>query len=261
MKNLKRYILMIMVSLMFFSFSGCLPEDTTGDKEAVEAEDNKDNNEEQNVEKSGGDNTDDENKDNHEEENDMSNPNQLVINKTKLTILQGDITKVSVDAIVNAANEKLQGGGGVDGAIGRAAGREIYAECKAILDERKITALPTGEAVVTSAGKMANVKFIIHTPGPRWTQIEDKELAAKLLKSSYANSLALAKEKSCKTVAFPSISTGVFAYPLDQAADIAVSTAIETVKKGEYTPEEIIFVLFGQKEVDAYLSIFAKYKK
>jgi O-acetyl-ADP-ribose deacetylase (regulator of RNase III) len=82
-----------------------------------------------------------------------------------------------------------------------------------------------------------------------------------LLKSSYANSLALAKEKSCKTVAFPSISTGVFAYPLDQAADIAVSTAIETVKKGEYTPEEIIFVLFGQKEVDAYLSIFAKYKK
>ena len=278
MKNLKRYILMIMVSLMFFSFSGCLPEDTTGDKEAVEAEDNQNNSRGQNIEKSDGDNTDNEMEDDGEvdvprendEEEEMNleecfglqkgneKRDEIIINNTKLVILKGDITKLQVDAIVNAANERLQGGGGVDGAIGRVAGRKIYDECKAILDERKITALPAGEAVITSAGKMEGVKHVIHTPGPRWYGGDKGE--AQLLKNSYVNSLNLAKENDCKTVAFPSISTGIFGYPLEQAANIAISETVDMIKSGGYSPDMIIFILFGEKEVTVYQSIFRQYK-
>lgn len=279
MKNLKRYILMIMVSLMFFSFSGCLPEDTTGDKEAVEAEDNQNNSRGQNIEKSDGDNTDNEMEDDGEvdvprendEEEEMNleecfglqkgneKRDEIIINNTKLVILKGDITKLQVDAIVNAANERLQGGGGVDGAIGRVAGRKIYEECKAILDERKITALPTGEAVITSAGKMEGVKHIIHTPGPRWYGGYKGE--AQLLKNSYVNSLNLAKENDCKTVAFPSISTGIFGYPLEQAANIAISETVDMIKSGEYSPDMVIFILFDEKDLPVYQSIFQQYKK
>lgn len=279
MKNLKRYILMIMVSLMFFSFSGCLPEDTIGDKEAVEAEDNQNNSRGQNIEKSDGDNTDNEMEDDGEvdvprendEEEEMNleecfglqkgneKRDEIIINNTKLVILKGDITKLQVDAIVNAANERLQGGGGVDGAIGRAAGSKIYAECKAILDERKITALPAGEAVITSAGKMEGVKHIIHTPGPRWYGGDKGE--AQLLKNSYVNSLNLAKENDCKTVAFPSISTGAFKYPLEQAANIAISETVDMIKSGEYSPDMVIFILFDEKDLPVYLSIFQQYKK
>ena len=279
MKNLKRYILMIMVSLMFFSFSGCLPEDTIGDKEAVEAEDNQNNSRGQNIEKSDGDNTDNEMEDDGEvdvprendEEEEMNleecfglqkgneKRDEIIINNTKLVILKGDITKLQVDAIVNAANERLQGGGGVDGAIGRAAGSKIYAECKAILDERKITALPAGEAVITSAGKMEGVKHIIHTPGPRWYGGDKGE--AQLLKNSYVNSLNLAKENDCKTVAFPSISTGAFKYPLEQAANIAISETVDMIKSGEYSPDMVIFILFDEKDLPVYQSIFQQYKK
>ena len=279
MKNLKRYILMIMVSLMFFSLSGCLPEDTTGDKEAVEAEDNQNNSRGQNIEKSDGDNTDNEMEDDGEvdvprendEEEEMNleecfglqkgneKRDEIIINNTKLVILKGDITKLQVDAIVNAANERLQGGGGVDGAIGRVAGRKIYDECKAILDERKITALPAGEAVITSAGKMEGVKHIIHTPGPRWYGGDKGE--AQLLKNSYVNSLNLAKENDCKTVAFPSISTGIFGYPLEQAANIAISETVDMIKSGEYSPDMVIFILFDEKDLPVYQSIFQQYKK
>lgn len=279
MKNLKRYILMIMVSLMFFSFSGCLPEDTTGDKEAVEAEDNQNNSRGQNIEKSDGDNTDNEMEDDGEvdvprendEEEEMNleecfglqkgneKRDEIIINNTKLVILKGDITKLQVDAIVNAANERLQGGGGVDGAIGRVAGRKIYDECKAILDERKITALPAGEAVITSAGKMEGVKHVIHTPGPRWYGGDKGE--AQLLKNSYVNSLNLAKENDCKTVAFPSISTGIFGYPLEQAANIAISETVDMIKSGEYSPDMVIFILFDEKDLPVYQSIFQQYKK
>ncbi|MBQ1998367.1 MAG: macro domain-containing protein [Spirochaetales bacterium] len=278
MKNLKRYILMIMVSLMFFSFSGCLPEDTTGDKEAVEAEDNQNNSRGQNIEKSDGDNTDNEMEDDGEvdvprendEEEEMNleecfglqkgneKRDEIIINNTKLVILKGDITKLQVDAIVNAANERLQGGGGVDGAIGRVAGRKIYDECKAILDERKIAALPTGEAVITSAGEMKDVKRIIHTPGPRWYGGDKGE--AQLLKNSYVNSLNLAKENDCKTVAFPSISTGIFGYPLEQAANIAISETVDMIKSGEYSPDMVIFILFDEKDLPVYQSIFRQYK-
>ena len=278
MKNLKRYILMIMVSLMFFSFSGCLPEDTTGDKEAVEAEDNQNNSRGQNIEKSDGDNTDNEMEDDGEvdvprendEEEEMNleecfglqkgneKRDEIIINNTKLVILKGDITKLQVDAIVNAANERLQGGGGVDGAIGRVAGRKIYDECKAILDERKITALPAGEAVITSASKMEGVDHVIHTPGPRWYGGDKGE--AQLLKNSYVNSLNLAKENDCKTVAFPSISTGIFGYPLEQAANIAISETVDMIKSGEYSPDMVIFILFDEKDLPVYQSIFRQYK-
>ena len=270
---------MIMVSLMFFSLSGCLPEDTTGDKEAVEAEDNQNNSRGQNIEKSDGDNTDNEMEDDGEvdvprendEEEEMNleecfglqkgneKRDEIIINNTKLVILKGDITKLQVDAIVNAANERLQGGGGVDGAIGRVAGRKIYDECKAILDERKITALPAGEAVITSAGKMEGVKHIIHTPGPRWYGGDKGE--AQLLKNSYVNSLNLAKENDCKTVAFPSISTGIFGYPLEQAANIAISETVDMIKSGEYSPDMVIFILFDEKDLPVYQSIFQQYKK
>ena len=264
---------MIMVSLMFFSFSGCLPEDTTGDKEAVdgntilEERGVKDTKEDE--KKEDGEIEDEALKENKEEEQinlgdcfglEKGNEkrDELVINNTKLVILKGDITKLQVDAIVNAANERLQGGGGVDGAIGRVAGRKIYDECKAILDERKITALPTGEAVITSAGKMEGVKHIIHTPGPRWYGGYKGE--AQLLKNSYVNSLNLAKENDCKTVAFPSISTGIFGYPLEQAANIAISETVDMIKSGEYSPDMVIFILFDEKDLPVYQSIFRQYK-
>jgi O-acetyl-ADP-ribose deacetylase (regulator of RNase III) len=273
MKNLKRYILMIMVSLMFFSLSGCLPEDSTGEKVAVdgntilEERGVKDTKEDE--KKEDGEIEDEALKENKEEEQinlgdcfglEKGNEkrDELVINNTKLVILKGDITKLQVDAIVNAANERLQGGGGVDGAIGRVAGRKIYDECKAILDERKIAALPTGEAVITSAGEMKDVKRIIHTPGPRWYGGDKGE--AQLLKNSYVNSLNLAKENGCKTVAFPSISTGIFSFPLENAANIAVSGAVDMIKSGGYSPDMIIFILFGEKEVTVYQSIFRQYK-
>jgi O-acetyl-ADP-ribose deacetylase (regulator of RNase III) len=282
MKNLKRYILMIMVSLMFFSLSGCLPEDSTGEKVAVdgntilEERGVKDTKEDE--KKEDGEIEDEALKENKEEEQinlgdcfglEKGNEkrDELVINNTKLVILKGDITKLQVDAIVNAANERLQGGGGVDGAIGRVAGRKIYDECKAILDERKITALPAGEAVITSAGEMKDVKRIIHTPGPRWNTAwnetnnkAEMENAATLLKNSYVNSLNLAKENDCKTVAFPSISTGIFSFPLENAANIAVSGAVDMIKSGGYSPDMIIFILFGEKEVTVYQSIFRQYK-
>lgn len=268
--NIKRIIVLFAVSFVFFLLSGCLPEDSTGEKEAVDSNTNREP-----ISKEDGKGS----KENEDVEDKMDlekcfglnagnkKIEEIIINKTKLVILKGDITKLQVDAIVNAANEKLQGGGGVDGAIGKAAGREIYNECKVILDKRNITQLPTGEAVITSAGKLEGVKHIIHTPGPRWNtewnEAKDKAQmgkAANLLKNSYVNSLNLAKENDCKAVAFPSISTGIFAYPLEQAASIAVSNAVDVVKQGKYTPNMIIFVLFGDKEVDVYKSIFAKLK-
>ena len=271
---LKKNMALVVVFLMFFSFSGCLPEDSTVEKEAVDGNVTLDKRDLKDIKE-------DEKKDDKERETDESpqeneeedqinlevcfglekgneKRDELVINNTKLVILKGDITKLQVDAIVNAANEKLQGGGGVDGAIGKAAGREIYEECKAILDERKITALPTGEAVITSAGKMEGVKHIIHTPGPRWYGGDKGE--AQLLKNSYVNSLNLAKENACNTVAFPSISTGIFGYPLENAANIAVYGAVDMIKSGEYSPGMIIFILFGEKEVAVYQSIFASLK-
>ncbi|WP_203649919.1 O-acetyl-ADP-ribose deacetylase [Secundilactobacillus yichangensis] len=132
-----------------------------------------------------------------------------------LKLIQGDITKFKGDAIVNAANTGLVGGGGVDGAIHRAAGPELDVAC------RKLHGCPTGEAKVTPGFNLP-AKFVIHTPGPIWRDGSFEE--PKLLRNCYENSLKRAVENNCQTVAFPSISTGIYGYPLADACDIAVST-------------------------------------
>lgn len=132
-----------------------------------------------------------------------------------LKLIQGDITKFKGDAIVNAANTGLVGGGGVDGAIHRAAGPELDVAC------RKLHGCPTGEAKVTPGFNLP-AKFVIHTPGPIWRDGSFEE--PKLLRNCYENSLKRAVENHCQTVAFPSISTGIYGYPLADACDIAVST-------------------------------------
>lgn len=158
----------------------------------------------------------------------------------KISIIKGDITKLETDAIVNAANSSLLGGGGVDGAIHRAGGPAILEEC------RKIGGCKTGQAVVTTAGNMP-ARIIIHTVGPIWNGGSKNE--PELLASAYRNSLDQAREHKAVTVAFPNISTGIYGYPKDKAARIA----IDTVKNYDYDlPEEVIFVCFDEENEKIY---------
>jgi O-acetyl-ADP-ribose deacetylase len=161
----------------------------------------------------------------------------------------GDITKENVDAVVNAANGTLMGGGGVDGAIHRAGGPEILRECKEIRRLQFPDGLPTGQAVITTAGRMP-AKHVIHTVGPVYGRgSKDK---AELLAACYRNSLSLAAENGLKTIAFPAISTGVYGYPLDEAAKVS-SQAIEKFLAANTAIQEVRLVFFSPSDADAFL--------
>jgi len=156
-----------------------------------------------------------------------------------ITIKRGDITLEDVDAIVNAANTGLRGGGGVDGAIHRAAGPSVMAEC------RKIGGCPTGQAVMTNAGNL-KAKKIIHTAGPVWAG--GKRGEAELLKNCYENSFRLAREANLKSIAFPAVSTGVYGYPIEEATRIALAAG----RKFEKDFDEIRFVCFSDRDLEVY---------
>jgi O-acetyl-ADP-ribose deacetylase (regulator of RNase III) len=176
---------------------------------------------------------------------------EVTINKTKVSIIQGDITKQATDAIVNAANPSLMGGGGVDGAIHRAGGPAILEECKKIV--AKQGKLPTGKAVITTGGNL-KAKYVIHTVGPIWHDGSRNE--AELLKSAYYECLKVATENKLARVSFPSISTGAYGYPVGEAARIAVNTVVSFLKEQATSLKEVVFVLFDSRTYESYLSIF-----
>lgn len=168
----------------------------------------------------------------------------------KINIVKGDITKENVDAIVNAANSGLLGGGGVDGAIHKVGGSEILKECKEIIN--KIGKLETGKAVITSGGKL-KAKYVIHTVGPIWRGGNFNE--ENLLADCYKNSLNLAIKKDVKTIAFPNISTGVYGFPENLAVKIVFKTMKENIEKYKEI-KEIKFVCFDDWNYRLYLEIF-----
>lgn len=166
----------------------------------------------------------------------------------RLSIVKGDIVKMKTDAIVNAANTSLLGGGGVDGAIHRAAGPELLAECETLHGCR------TGEAKITKGYKL-KARHVIHTPGPIWRGGKWGE--AELLANCYKNCLALAKENGVKTIAFPSISTGVYRFPVDQAAKIAVGEILHFLNHDD-SIEQVTVVCFDDKTKEFYLDALAE---
>lgn len=164
------------------------------------------------------------------------------VNNSSIALVQGDITGLQVAAIVNAANSRLAGGGGVDGAIHRAGGPAIMAAC------RKIGGCPTGEAVITTAGNLA-ADHVIHTVGPVYRGGSAGE--PELLRRAYANSLNLAEQQGLASLAFPSISTGVYGYPIDEASKIAIRSVVDHLR-GETIIEKVVFVLFSPPDFEVY---------
>ena len=162
----------------------------------------------------------------------------------KLEAVQGDITEQEVDAVVNAANSSLLGGGGVDGAIHRRGGPAILEECRALRESRYRDGLPTGQAVATTAGELP-ARWVIHTVGPVYSAVDDP---AALLASCHIEALRVADELGARTVAFPAISAGVYGYPLDKAAPVAV----EAVRAADTQVELVRFVLFGDDALRAF---------
>ncbi|MGW0629427.1 O-acetyl-ADP-ribose deacetylase [Streptomyces sp. NPDC002758] len=163
---------------------------------------------------------------------------------TGITLVQGDITRQEADAIVNAANSSLLGGGGVDGAIHRRGGPAILEECRKLRASHYGKGLPTGQAVATTAGELA-ARWVIHTVGPVWSSSDDRSV---LLASCYRRSLEVADDLGARTVAFPAISTGIYGWPMDDGARIAV----ETVRGTDTAVEEVRFVLFDERAYDAF---------
>ena len=179
----------------------------------------------------------------------MENMIRTAINQAELCIMKGDITQQTTDAIVNAANSSLMGGGGVDGAIHRAGGPAILAECKQIVSRQG--RLPTGEAVMTTGGNL-KAKYVIHTVGPVWHGGSKGE--AELLESAYRQSLKLAAENHLTSISFPSISTGAYGYPAEKASGVALRAVISFLRESVTSIKEVVFVLFDSRTFDAYSS-------
>lgn len=169
----------------------------------------------------------------------------------EIRILKGDITKLDMDAIVNAANSSLLGGGGVDGAIHRAAGPELLEAC------RHIGGCPTGQARITKGYRLP-AKYVIHTVGPVWHGGGKGE--AQLLTDCYRNSLRLAAESGLRSIAFPAISTGVYGYPFEAASRIAIRT-VDDFLKSPATIEEVVFILYGNRDYEGFRQIFAEVRQ
>lgn len=167
------------------------------------------------------------------------------MNKNKIFLSQEDITEMEVDAIVNAANSSLEGGGGVDGAIHQAAGRELLEAC------RLLNGCATGDAKITKGFNLP-AKFVIHTVGPIWNNGSNNE--EKLLESCYKRSMEVAVQNNCKTIAFPNISTGIYHFPKDLAAKIAINTVIDFLNNNQ-TVDKVIFVCFSKENYKIYKTI------
>ena len=170
--------------------------------------------------------------------------------KGRVVVKVGDITKEEVGVIVNAANGSLMGGGGVDGAIHRAGGPQILKECKEIRSAQYPDGLPNGQAVITTAGKMAAM-HVIHTVGPVYGRGGKKK--AEELAACYRNSLSLASGEGLKTIAFPAISTGIYGYPLDEAAQVS-SQAIEKYLSSDSSVQEVRLVFFSRRDAETFLN-------
>jgi O-acetyl-ADP-ribose deacetylase (regulator of RNase III) len=170
------------------------------------------------------------------------------VGKAKVILVQGDITDMNTDVIVNAANTTLMGGGGVDGAIHRKGGPKILEECKRIRATEYPDGLPTGKAVITSGGNL-KARYVIHTVGPVWHGGTCGE--PELLAEAYRNSLKLAVSKGLKTIAFPAISTGAYGYPIEKASKVAMSTVKEFLEK-EDNLDKVVFVLFSKSDFETY---------
>jgi O-acetyl-ADP-ribose deacetylase (regulator of RNase III) len=177
------------------------------------------------------------------------------VNKATISVIQGDITRQTTDAIVNAANSSLMGGGGVDGAIHRAGGSAILEECIQIV--AKHGHLPTGKAVITTAGNM-KAKHVIHTVGPIWHGGTQNE--PELLASAYRESLKLATANKLSSISFPSISTGAYGYPVEKAALVALKEIVAFLQKAT-SITEVVFVLFDERTFDAYKKALEEVKK
>jgi len=173
---------------------------------------------------------------------------EFKVGHANIQLIRGDITEVDADAIVNAANSTLLGGGGVDGAIHRKGGPKILEECKLIRATQWPDGLPTGKAVLTSGGNL-KAKYVIHTVGPVW--LGGFHVEAELLKQAYRNSLKLAVQNGIKTIAFPSISTGAYGYPVEEASRVAVGSVKKFLEK-EDKIEKVTFVLFSDGDFAVY---------
>ena len=172
---------------------------------------------------------------------------EVIINQAKLRLIQGDITKQDTEAIVNAANSSLMGGGGVDGAIHRAGGPAILEECKQIIARQG--RLPTGKAVITTGGNL-KASYVIHTVGPIWRGGNKGE--PELLASAYHESLKLAADNNLASVSFPSISTGAYGYPVDRASRVAIRAVDAFLRQRATSLREVVLVVFDSQTFTAY---------